>query len=184
MREIRTTWSQATMGSGTTVMNFDESTPVATQRAALGTFWNAVDSTLAGSVTWTVEVEGRERDPQGTLTGSWTETTPQTGSAAAGSIVPNASQALIRWRTGVVVNGRFVLGHTYIPCLSNANASNGELNPAALTTILNAATALIGSGAGLLVWHRPTVTSGIGIEVPVQTAGVWSELAVQRNRRS
>jgi len=119
----------------------------------------------------------------GTLTGSWTDGTAQAGTGTnTGTPVPDASQALVQWRTVTITNGRFLRGRTFIPSVALSQVVGGNLQAPAVTVIQNAANALIASGAGLVVWHRPIAGSG-GSHDAVSTASVWTEFAVLRRRR-
>lgn len=172
-------------GSGkVSVMYFLADGAVAAQRTALGTFWGAVDGALDNSVQWSVRGEGIEiDDATGTLVDSWAEASAKTGQGAGNdNPVPDAAQVLVRWRTSSVVNGRFLVGRQFIPGLGALNSTDGNVGGTSITIVQNAANALIASGTGLVVWHRPG-PSGTGSSTAVSTASVWSELAVLRKRR-
>lgn len=185
MHEVITRWDVVNGGGGLTIMYFDDTVDIASVRSRLATFWGVVDGALATGTSWFIETSGKEiAATSGQLTGFWDEPTVYTGTGAvSGGVVPNASQVLIQWLTSSIVAGRRVRGRTFVPGLATTNVSNGELGGGATATILGAATAFANGDAGLVVWHRPSNTS-VGSEHPVNSAGVWDELAVQRARRS
>jgi hypothetical protein len=158
---------------------------VVDQRAALGAFFGAVDAIQAGQVSWTIRTSGRELSTStGTLAGQWTDATAFTGSGGgvSTSSIADASQALVRWRTDTIVNGRFLQGRTFLPGISTSSILAGNLTAAAQTIINNAAATYIASLAQPVVWHRPTGGAG-GSQDVVVTGTAWSELAVLRRRR-
>jgi len=182
-REIITDWVTPGGSGFVSVMYFDLGSPAAAQRSALGAFWNNVDALLDSNALWTIRTDGRELDDAtGTLTGAWSEATAYTGAGAlAGQCVPDAAHVLFRWGTGVVVNGRFLKGRTFVPGLSTAQILEGNVATAAVTTFNTAAAALTSSSLG--VWHRPVAGAG-GVFQDVTTGTVWNELAVLRQRRN
>nr|CRY97804.1 hypothetical protein [uncultured prokaryote] len=184
VREILVDWTGPGAGDKVSVFHFIEATPVADQRSALAAFLNACDAELTTTTTWTIRQEGRELDTAtGALVGAWTDSTPHTGSGGNGTaVVADATQVLIRWNTGNIVGGRFLKGRTFLPGLATIEVNGGNLNPAARTTFLNAAAAFIAAAVQVAVWHRPQSGSG-GAVWAVETADVWSELAVLRRRR-
>jgi len=112
MREIITDWTTPAGGGFVSVMYFDPTILVETQRAALGSLWSAIDAGMPPSVSWVVRTEGRVLSSEtGTLTGQWTEGTvyQDSGDATGTQPLPDAVQGLIRWRTDSVVRGRFHL---------------------------------------------------------------------------
>lgn len=184
IREIITEWSMASGTGKVTVMYFGTTPSVAVQRSAINTFWTAVKASLDNSVSFGIRTLGRELDDQtGALTGAWTETSSKTGNGSGTTEqVADATQAIIQWHTGTIINGRFVRGRTFVPGLSIAALSNGNLGASTVTTFQSAANALIASAADLAVWHRPVSGSG-GSAPVVNSASVWNELGVLRRRR-
>lgn len=184
MREILTRWTTPAGGDNLTVMYFDETTPVAAQRAALGNLWRDVDSVLSGNVTWTVATDGRLVEPAtGGLTGFWAEPTAQTApGAVVGQPVPDAAQVLLRWRTGVVIARRRVQGRSFVPGLVTSQLSNGNVQATAVTALAAAAQAFTAAGVGFGIWTRPRPPLG-GSFTPATTGTAWAEMATQRRRR-
>lgn len=166
------------------VMYFDAATALATQRTALQTFWTSIKAVQASVCLYDIALAGRELDmATGILTGSWSTGTVFNGAGGSGTNpVPDASMALIQWRTSAIINGRFSRGRTFVPGLGVGQILGGNLLGTANTTITNAAAALAASGAGFVVWHRPIAKSGGAMNSPTTTT-VWPELAVLRRRR-
>lgn len=183
-REILVDWTTANGAGKVSVFYFIEATAVTSQRSALATFLGAADGVMASDTTWTIRTVGREMlTASGALTGAWSDPTAFTGTgAAAGESWADASQALVRWSTDHIVGSRFLQGRTFLPGLTSAQITDGNLGSGARTTIQTAATALVNAGVQLCVWHRPV--AGVGGEAwAVDTATVQSEIAVLRRRR-
>lgn len=183
-------WEVITEHDGTSgptalsVMYFDDGSDIAAVRAEVGDFWAGVNDITANGTIRTVRTEGRIIDSAtGTLTGFWSEPTPETiTGTASGSSVPDSSQALVRWITPGIVRGRRVQGRTFIPFLSLAQVAGGNLAGAAKAAITLAAANLTGVPPGMVIWSRPTA-SAPGEESSVTQATVWDEFAVLRRRR-
>ena len=185
LREIITDW---TLPSGTghaTVMYFDSAQPVATQRSQLGTFWNSIRAFQATTAVYSIRSSGRTLESTtGSLTGAWTEPTVFTAAGSAGTLpVPDASQALIQWRTPLIVNGRFLRGRTFIPSLGSGHMAAGNVLPASAASIQTIAATLAAASGGLRIWHRPG-PAGPGADFQVGSVTVWPEFAVLRRRRN
>lgn len=183
-REILTQWRTDAGNEFLTVMYFLTATDVNAQRSALAAFWAAADNVCAGTTTWEIATEGRELStPTGALEGAWSDTAPFSGSGGgAGDQSGDALQALVRWDTGSIVNGRFLRGRNNIPGLASTVIVDGNLSAAGITIVQNAAAALVSAAVQLAVWHRPINGAG-GIAQAAVSSGVWEELAVLRGRR-
>ena len=186
MREVIVDWTIPGNGGGLNVLYFDDNHPVAEQRDALGLALETMEPRLSTLASWVIRTEGRQLDPAtGTLIGSWSDFRTIGGQGTgAGTVVSNASQVLLKWGTVAIVDGRLVRGRTYIPGLDPINVFQGNLSQAAQASFQAAtATLLAGAGSGLVVWHRPNA-KGPGSAHPVSGTSVWSEIAVQRRRRT
>ena len=183
-REILTEWTTPAGSGFLTVMYFELGVSVATQRAAVDDLFDSCATSLDSNVSWLVQTSGRELDDAtGTLTGAWTEATSQIGNGAnSGNVVPDASQAMIRWTTGEIVNGRFLKGRTYIPGFAVAAVSEGNVLAANVTAINAGCTAFVASGAQGVIWHRPVANTG-GETKQIDGGTLWTEFAVLRQRR-
>lgn len=184
VREILVDWTLVSGSGHVSVYYFDATVAVATQRNFLNTFCTQVKAFQSTGTVFVIRTTGRELDvTTGTLTGAWTESTVYNGAGGAGSVpVPDASQALVQWRTNTIVAGRFLRGRTFIPGLGIGHAVGGNVLGTTATAIANAGQTLAASAAVLQVWHRPIAGSG-GSAAPVTTASCWSEFAVLRRRR-
>ena len=185
LREITTNWTTLSGRPGTTVMYFQTSQPASDQRSALATFWTAISDALDAATTWEIATSGKEIDPAtGTLTGTWADGTARAGdgnSTGAGP-VPDATQALVQWQSGVIVNGRRVRGRTFVPGFSQDVIISGELGAGTVTGLTTAAQNFLNAMPAFNIWHRPSA-SGPGQAVTPNVATVWTELAVLRRRR-
>lgn len=150
------------------------------------TFWDAIKDNLDEDVTITVQPNpARYAAATGELQQIFSTSAPTsvTGTAT-GNSAPRVAQALLRWRTSDIVNGRFVKGRTFIPGIGTALVTDaGGLSSVAITDITLAANALVQtSGSVVAVWHRPVNGAG-GSEHIVTSVSVWDQFAVLRSRR-
>lgn len=185
MREITTKWTTRRGAPGVSVMYFEEAASIAAQRLSLAVLWESVAAAMDLFTTWEIATEGRSLSPvSGELTGTWVESTLRdgTGDVSGGGPIPDATQALIQWQTGVIRRGRRVRGRTFVPGFADAVIIDGELGSGTVAGITTSAQTFVDSGVGFGVWHRPINSVG-GELIPVSVATVWTELAVQRRRR-
>jgi len=183
-REILVNWTTLNGGGKVSVFWADEGIPVADQRTALQAFLQAIKTQFHTSCSYIIATEGREvSDSSGALNGAWAETSAKIGTGTA--VTPpgaDATQALIRWNTNVIVGPRFLRGRTFIPGVSKDAITNGNLSTSSLSAFQAGATGLITAAKGFGVWHRPVSGSGGQFAVS-SSASVWDELAVLRRRR-
>lgn len=184
-REIVVDWITASGAGKVSVFMMAGGNTVASQRSALATFLGAVDAQCDNSTSWIIRNTGREMsDATGTLQGVWTDAPNYSGTGAlTAEPVADATQALIRWQTGVIVNGRFLQGRTFIPGLGSATEISGNLSAAVRGVFDTAANALISAAVGMGVWHRPVLGAG-GVFEDANTASTWNEFAILRRRRN
>lgn len=184
-REIIVDW-QTDAGSGfRSVLYFQEGTAAADAREQVYNFLVDMSGGLTNSVLWEVEHDSRLLDnATGTLIGMDTDSPNYNGSGAdAGQQVADASQVLVRWATGQVINGRFLKGRTFFPGAPITLLNNGNLSPTALGSFGGWVNDFLAAAPTFGVWHRPVSGSG-GAFWPVTSGTVWSELAVLRRRRN
>lgn len=142
-------------------------------------FWQALDNGMYVGVTVLPRPEALIIDP---ATGQPTGVVPIdpvtiTG-ASSDNPLPWATQALMRFRTGVYVGGREARGRCFVPGFTEATNDNGNVNNAGQTILAAAADALVGEvGAA-----QPVVLSK-GAAVPIASAAGWNRFAVLRSRR-
>lgn len=184
-REILVDWTTPAGGGYRSVYMFGMVSDVEDQRIALGNMLESIDGYLSSSTTWTIETSGRElSDSTGTLTGTWGESTPQTGTGGVSAYaISDASQALLRWDTGHIVGGRYLKGRTYIPGVAIDQVVDGNLQAATAAAFASAAQQLINDAVQMGVWKRPTSGTG-GVWWAADTGTCWNEFAVLRRRRN
>lgn len=145
-------------------------------------FWDDFAATLVGTFTANVESDVASVNPAtGQTVEVFNTTTLPIAFTAAGDALPNATQGLIRLRTGDFVNGRELRGRIFIPRWPEAASAAGVPMAGSITLMDDAVNALIaaGSAAGDLAVYSTThrqfslVTSG----------NAWTEWAVLRSRR-
>nr|CRY96192.1 hypothetical protein [uncultured prokaryote] len=183
VREITINWATPGAAPGVSVLHFNTAINVADQRQALLTFLSTNGTWFAQGATGTIATEGREfEDTTGTLTGGWTDPTAKkfTSSGTSPAVV-NAAQLLVRLKTGVVVNGRFLQGRWFLPGAGLNTMTQGEVLITTVNALNNGLVILI-AASGMVVWHRPG-TLGAGMAATVSSATLWNEFAVLRKRR-
>lgn len=185
LREILVRMTTPAGGNRLMVTYWDTIHPVANQMTALRNLFNGQVSQFNNTCTYFVVPNGREVNPTtGQLIGAWTSATlPIVTGTNSGQAVPDTSQLLIRWTTGIVVNGRFVQGRSYIPGLTVGAISGGNVLPATGTSWDTALATFVGANLGFSIWHRPVNGAG-GQAVPVTAGQTWNEWAVLRRRRA
>lgn len=184
--EFRVIWTTPGGGGQSTLFTQPTGT-LQTIADAIRSFLVELCEGLSNQVTATVASEVRTLNVgTGVLeaVGSVNGGAPVPGNVA-GQPVADASQILMRWNTGEIVNGRRLVGRTFIPGLPVASLTGGNLNGASAADFATKGQGLITSLAGqapLVVWHRPVNGAG-GVAWAADTATVWSEMAVLRRRR-
>jgi hypothetical protein len=162
------------------------------------TFFGAVAGLLPAAVKVTVSTEAAVIDEaNGDILNFFsTGTRAAVSGTAAANGYSAASGVVVTWRTGGVVAGRRVRGRTFlVPTATVAYDLDGTLQNSSITTLQNAANALI-SDTGtpdLGVWARPMAahTNAKGELIPerdgswhnVLTASIPDRVAVLRSRR-
>lgn len=183
LREIITSWTGPGHSPKLSIMYFDAEVPLEPQREAIRQFVFGIRGMLAGYSASVARVGDVIDDATGELVGEWSSTVDASVSGTGVTpSVADASQALVRWRTSAIVNGRRLRGRTFIPGISSQYLSAGNLSGSGVTTITGAASAFVTSAVGFRVWHRPSGGSG-GQSADVTSASVWEEFATQRRRR-
>lgn len=145
-------------------------------------FWIELRTLIANNVQMTVGFDGvQDVDPSTgqTIAVHYPEERIVAG-GGLGSALPQATQGLIRWRTGVFVAGREIRGRSFIPGLTSAaQAATGNPGQSLIDAVEAAVPQVIASvDNGLGVYSR---TRG---QFESATAGtLWGEFAVLRSRR-
>jgi hypothetical protein len=181
MLRVRINWSG--LNTGFSVMHFlpavDDQASADDAAAAVTAWLQVLDNFLRVNQTAQVDPEVLEiQVATGTTLGSFTVSESPVTGADSNDAVPNASMALVRWRTGIYVSGREIRGRTFIPGLTEASLdANGNLG----TTPISA----IDAGSNLLIAGDPLAiySPTRGSAATVTQASTWSEFAVLRSRR-
>lgn len=172
----------AANGGGVNHLYFDQGAGTGAQaHAAVAAFWNAAKTYVSNTTTMTVlgeielvdnatgQVEAVESTDQVSIAG-----------AGAGNLASPVLQCLIRWRTGVFVNGRELRGRTFVPGVqTNSLSAGGTVAATTVSGLNNAGGSLIGAAnADLVVWSKTH-----GMFETVTSASTWSKFATLRSRR-
>lgn len=165
---------------------------------AMATMWGVIDFWQVDDVSWTIEDEVPVFDE---TDGTLLEVLQFTGSTGSGTsaneMMSPATQVLLRFPTGGIVNNRRVQGRVYIPYLQDGINANGVPESAARTQITaayndNLQAAAIRDTNAHVIWSRPFEPDPADPDPPPARAGsahtvtggnVWSQFAVQRSRR-
>lgn len=178
-RRIRTVFNGVPGTPWYSNMFFDTDVAVSAQDAmdAVVAFWNTVDASMVSTVSWFTESEVPLFTNPGTIAG-WETATSGSGNGVktAGLALPWQTQALVRWQTGAVFNNRRVLGHTYIPGLSEDDNAGGLPTATLLNTVDAAAEAVV--EAGLVIGSRVA-----NVFYPTTGSQLSSQWSVLRSRR-
>ncbi len=185
LQRVMVAWSGFPGGPGVSVLHFNDAVAA---KPALKTFYTALITLLPNNVTVTIPNSGDTIDSgTGQITGAWsggtTDAIVGTGSSTSYAA---ASGASVIWATSTIFNGRRLKGRTYLVPLASQAYDAGSLTSTAITTIQNAATALVGTvGVEMQVFHRPgPVGSGkLGGQALVTSALVRDKQATLRSRR-
>lgn len=187
---LRYNWAgSAVIGPSVTTLNFSTGGGTAQQAAtAANNFIIALLPYLTGNVNYTLDTSVATVDETNGQTSAVTTVATSTGpGTGTGDFMPPATQLLMRWRTGVFVNGREARGRTFIPGVVESNVSNGTPIGAMQTAMNTAAATLIADATSrLVVWQRsrPTdIPPFVGILRDVTTGQLWDRCAVLRSRR-
>lgn len=191
LARVATTWQNFPGAPGVTTMFF-ENTDLQTKVDAVRTFFDAIKGMIPQGTLLTVPGVGDViNDADGDLVAAWSVTTaPSTVNGGGVGAFSGPSGAMVHWLTGAFLDGRRVRGRSFIvPIITTQYESNGTLSAVAVTTLQNAANALLTAvGGGMRVWHRPKEAVGddpghIGGSATVTSARVPDLAVVLRSRR-
>lgn len=182
---MRVTWrGSALVGDG--VSTFYTTTPTNALKSALSTFYTAIAGLVPTTCVWTIPASGDTIDSStGVINGTWSETGGDaTVSSTLAGAFANGVGARIQWRTSGLRGNRRVVGSTFIvPLALGSYQSDGTLVDANVTTIKNAAQALLGSQA-LQIFSKPTAAHPTGQANPVISVTVPDKVSWLRSRRT
>lgn len=184
--EHKIIWTTPGGGGASTLYTLGGGDPQV-EATAIDAFLVALKAGLSNQVGMSQSPEVRHLDTvTGTLIGvsNVNVEVPVVGNVAS-QPVADSSQILMRWNTGTIVNGRRLVGRTFIPGLPVGSLSGGNLAGASAADFATKGNALRTALTGLQalqVWHRPK--GGVGGQVSgVTSCTVWGEMAVLRRRR-
>lgn len=129
----------------------------------LVTFFTAIRGVFPTGLTWTIPSTGDVLTAEtGVLTGTHIFTGSGSVTGNGGNLAYAAGVGLrVRWLTGAVVDGRRVVGTTFLTHLLSSNYdTSGTIDDTDRGVIQTAASAFVASGSPWGVWHRPTTPGG------------------------
>lgn len=107
------------------------------------------------------------------------------GGSASGEPLPPANQVNLRMETGVILNGKRLRGHWYLPLAAEAS-SNGNLTGSIFANLATAKAAWLAGAVRPVVYHRPVGPHGStrpGTSAVVSDVVAQPKFAVLRSRR-
>lgn len=190
VNQVVVNWTGLGKNPKQTVLHFSGGT-VSVALAAIDNFLTQLMPFVVPAYTAQIAAEYKVLD---TATGQLTSVLPistrpvKQGSAPTTEPVADATMGLIRYTTGGIVNGKRVIGRTFVPGIAAGFLEDGNFDAACVAN-LSAAGALLAAGSQMVVWARPLkdATTGVllrpGTTWDISGATGWSEAAVLRRRR-
>jgi len=183
--KVQTVWSGVAGGPYYSTHYFFDSGTLAGANDCvddMDTFWTAISGNLVNTLSYVVGADTVViDDATGNLVGSYA-TTPESGAGASGTEqIPRASQGLLRWETGEIINSRRFRGRTFIPgYVEAANTTGGVPLPASMASLATAGAALIASSnSELRIYSRTHNVSHPAIACVADTE--WAYLSTRRD---
>ena len=175
---VRALWSGFPGAPGYTNFSYADLTTDALRNAAgasVRTFFTGISAYLNNAWSIQVQPEVTEYDMvSGQLTGATLMTSVPSVQIGTGgtAVYAGGSGMCVTWKTGVIYNGRRVIGRTFIVPAVSCYETDGTLLAAAQTALTSAATGLISNvGTELCVWAK-TFTKPTDDTKPVQIGGL------------
>ena len=184
MNRVRTVWAGVAGAPYYSNLYFTDDATLGTAQDAsdaVDAMWTSIAGSLSTAISWTVEsIVARIDDATGTLVGQWGTVANTGAGTTAGDLIPRQAQALYRWNTAAVVNGRLLKGRTFVPgFLEAGNDAAGNPTAAIVTGLTTTGNALIADpGNELRVWSRTHGTSAV--VTSCQGASFWATLRSRR----
>lgn len=161
---------------------FDSAAGTELQAAtAVRTFLAAIAAQFRNSITWTFDPVVDTLSEAGALLSSTAISPPATVTGSGtGDMLPAATQGRVIWQTGAIVNGRRLVGRTFIPgMIAGTQTATGAVQPATISAVNTAANALAtAANCDMVVWSRAHDTA-----VGITSGAMDSEFSVLRSRR-
>jgi len=182
LQRYRVHWSGFTGSPGVSTFYFGSPVDPA---ADLHTLFTAIAGHLPSQVRLDFPTSGDViTDTSGQLTGSFTSSGAAQVAGSGTNIYAPTTGAVWKWLTSTAINGRKVLGKTFIVPVDDGSLSSGTLTTATVTAMQTALTTWHATTAGGLqkVWNRPRV--GVpGAQTAITGVTVSNFAAVLRSRR-
>lgn len=178
-------------GLHTTYWTGASSSPIAADAldvvARVRAFWDSFKGQMAAGVTIGCnQPVDLVNETTGILVGQLGAGSPANVAATGSGSLPSASMILLRYNTGLIVNGRRLQGRSFIGPVATGTNTGGDVVAGTNTALLTAA-ALMNTGATsslLVVWHRPSAANPSGgLTSPVTSYATNTEFSVLRSRR-
>lgn len=153
---------------------------------AVATFWNSARAHISDNLAYVVQQQVDQLDLLGNLTGSFVATNSAAASGQdTGDELPFQTQGLVAWTTNTFLNGRRLIGRSFIPGPTEQRNAQGAPDSTYLTT-MNAAGAAYAATATVVpvVWqdkHDEIPPSGsTGVITGGVARGAWKVLRSRR----
>lgn len=163
---------------------YSSSVPTAATLTAIRQFFSGLTVGIPTDVSIQVEGQGDELDVSSyQIIGQWSATQPAVVVGGAGDPYAGPAGFVCTWRTSTVINGRRVLGKTFIVPAAGIFQTDGSILNTYLATAQAAASDLVASADyDQVIWHKSGGDFG-GSLAPVVSAHVPDMAAVLRSRR-
>jgi len=185
LARVRAEWTGSTVtGGGVSTFYFDEAAEGWT--SLLANFYATFQAFLPSGTTIKVLSVGDLIDvATGQITGSFTDGTDQTVSGNASGVWAAGVGARFVWTTAGIHNGRRVKGSTFIvPLAANEYDVLGTIKDSSITTMVGAATTLLGALPNAMkIYSRPVNGAG-GQASTVLSGSMPDKVSWLRSRRT
>lgn len=153
--------------------------------AAARTFFNSCAALLPNTTQLSFPTSGNVIDElSGKVSGGWTAGAVSPLSFTGSSTWANGVGMRVKWNTIGVVNGRKVVGATFlVPLLLTSYEGAGNLFSGTITTVQGAAAAFVSATPTIRIYSRKTPLHA-GISFPVLSATVPDKVSWLRSRRT
>jgi hypothetical protein len=157
IHRLNAAWQNFPGAPGVTTFYF-AGAPTQAEVDGVRAFFLALVAILPTGLTIQVPSTGDSIDEtDGSITGTWSVgTTPAVVTGTAAGTYAGMAGAVVHWLTGGVVNSRRVRGRSFlVPLIGSAFDAVGSLSATTITTLTNAANALLAATDTMAVWARP-----------------------------